>query len=399
MITQRKVYNFLDHRLEPEVNCNAPVSDDFKPENLVSSKPGQFMAYNVVKPPIELRFKFLCKIDVLYIKIWSQIGSLKSTAFEISTKDVGRIAVGSCDEVEYDGVCFYKSTVPESVARLSTSQFFKNLRSTEEIILTVKRTNRCPPVLKRIEIWGSIARSCTIETLQKVEKLFSPPSTKTIIDNTKETIEKINENKDNAFQIPEEFLDVITWNIITLPFTLPSGKVIDEQTIEKHNHMEAEWGRPPSDPFTGQAYTNDRKPIFNAGLKARIDRFLIEHSEMTEIKETPRTVGTNIAPKNMIVERKNPLALIDFRPEMSFEAQVQEALSVIRRSNSSRLTTNPVCQTCQKKDNLYQITKCRHFICRTCLLGTKDSHIKCNRCPCSSSFGRSDVQKFHSITK
>lgn len=78
--------------------------------------------------------------------------------------------------------------------------------------------------------------------------------------------------------VPEEFLDPITLEIMPCPMLLPSGKVIDQSTLEKCNLSEAAWGRVPSDPFTGLAFTPQSQPLPHPSLKARIDRFLLQHS-------------------------------------------------------------------------------------------------------------------------
>ena len=62
------------------------------------------------------------------------------------------------------------------------------------------------------------------------------------------------------------------------PMLLPSGKVIDQSTLEKCNRSEATWGRVPSDPFTGVAFTPHSQPLPHPSLKARIDHFLLQHS-------------------------------------------------------------------------------------------------------------------------
>lgn len=71
---------------------------------------------------------------------------------------------------------------------------------------------------------------------------------------------------------------------------LPSGKVVDQSTIDKHSEEEAKWGRLPSDPFTGLEFTFNRKAILNLALKARIEKFLMENSE--HFKTVPRSLGS-----------------------------------------------------------------------------------------------------------
>lgn len=72
---------------------------------------------------------------------------------------------------------------------------------------------------------------------------------------------------------------------------LPSGKVVDQSTIDRHSEVEAKWGRLPSDPFTGLEFTSQRKAILNLSLKARIEKFLMENSE--QFKTVPRSLGSS----------------------------------------------------------------------------------------------------------
>lgn len=96
-------------------------------------------------------------------------------------------------------------------------------------------------------------------------------------------------------EIPEEFLDAITWELMTQPIVLPSGKIIDRTTLEQYERNEAVWGRPISDPFTNLPFYEQRKPIVAAALKLRIDRFLLENSNAEEIKKLPRVLGHSLA--------------------------------------------------------------------------------------------------------
>lgn len=79
---------------------------------------------------------------------------------------------------------------------------------------------------------------------------------------------------------------------MTQPVTLPSGKIIDQSTLEKHGHNEAIWGRTPSDPFTGLKFSDNRKPIAATALKVRIDKFLLDNCDAGEIKVLPRVLGS-----------------------------------------------------------------------------------------------------------
>ena len=52
-------------------------------------------------------------------------------------------------------------------------------------------------------------------------------------------------------EVPSEFLDKITYDIMHVPMLLPSGHYVDQSTLERLADNDALYGRPPTDPFTG----------------------------------------------------------------------------------------------------------------------------------------------------
>lgn len=80
----------------------------------------------------------------------------------------------------------------------------------------------------------------------------------------------------SSSSLPEDFLDPLTQEFMTLPLLLPSGVSVDQATLEEYQKREATWGRAPNDPFTGVAFTAASKPLPNPRLKCRIDRFLLQ---------------------------------------------------------------------------------------------------------------------------
>merc|ERR1711874_110249 len=93
-------------------------------------------------------------------------------------------------------------------------------------------------------------------------------------------------------EIPQEFLDEITQELMTIPMTLPSGKTVDKTTVERCEEGQAMWGGQPRDPFTGRLFTDTVKPVFSAGLKSRIDRFIVENRDISEVNSVGRTLGS-----------------------------------------------------------------------------------------------------------
>jgi U-box domain-containing protein 5 len=239
---------------------------------------------------------------------------------------------------------------------------------------------------------------------------------------------------------------------MTQPIILPSGKIIDQKTLEKHGYNEAKWGRSVSDPFTGIHLNNVHKPIAALPLKARIDKFLLENSNKAEIKELPRVLGTNVAQcdknvkviscistslVNNVCTKKNNANQLKrtltregnsscYKFKKSFQGHSLPVV-YIRNSNASngsaektvnssglknktltqenilerniivddnlnmniQLTNMPTCECCTER--IFYKLPCKHIICRKALLSLEK-----NQCTnCKLEFKTCDPQRFH----
>uniref|UniRef100_A0A8C4Q7A4 U-box domain containing 5 n=1 Tax=Eptatretus burgeri TaxID=7764 RepID=A0A8C4Q7A4_EPTBU len=75
---------------------------------------------------------------------------------------------------------------------------------------------------------------------------------------------------------PEEFIDSITRELMMTPVLLPSGQTVDQTTLDRFFKSEEQWGRKPSNPFTGRHFVDGHRPLPNVLLKSRIDHFLLQ---------------------------------------------------------------------------------------------------------------------------
>ncbi|XP_030369943.1 RING finger protein 37 [Scaptodrosophila lebanonensis] len=311
--------NFLNPKLKPTVDCDAVCEDGYTAANLLADDPEQlergFMAFSVCKPPVEIVFDFPKAIDLKVIKLWHTSGALRSTAFEVHGKYEGiweRVAFvrdlgKSMDSVTFCYQSDYNSRSSAAAAQQQSEKvfFFKSahkiLSTTNSVKIVIRATERCPPVLRKVQMWGLPAR-----TLDKADRELM----KTIWNEISDPYGMLNRDRaqpqsgqrspprhipelreQSTLEIPEEFLDSITWELMIFPTVLPSGKVVDQSTIDKHSEEEAKWGRLPSDPFTGLEYTSQRKAILHLALKARIEKFLMENDE--HFKSVPRSLGSS----------------------------------------------------------------------------------------------------------
>lgn len=252
----------------------------------------------------------------------------------------------------------------------------------------------------------------------------------------------------SLLDVSEDFLDPITCEIMTQPVILPSGKIIDQKTLEKHGQNESVWGRPVSDPFTGIAFSEVRKPIAAFPLKARIDKFLLENSNHEEIKKLPRVLGSRLTHSSTNVNviscvpailvnnvdssrsnvnslkrtltreetnsgakksfRGHSLPLVSYRnvrvaesaPKSTVRSATLSREEIQKRNNAIearlnsqiQVTSAPSCECCTEK--IFYKLPCEHVICRKALLSLEK-----NECiVCKIEFKTSDPQRFHLST-
>lgn len=436
-----RVINFLNPIFEPTVKCNAVADDLYVPTNLLAADRRKselgFMAYSVTKPPIDLDFQLMCGIELSCIKIWPKINSLKSTGFEVfvssqTGSNAQLVKVANCFNLEENGVVFVQNGREMNEDERTNSELFKvvrcfrtarTIRTVRSVRICIRQTNRCVPVMKRIEIWGRIAANESEKSKQKVlalcQQLNRPANISNVESNTDTPSKCIGEIDPG---IPEQFLDAITYEIMSLPMVLPSGKTIDNTTLLKHNSQEEKWGRPPSDPFTGVMLTDSRKAILNTLLKSQIDEFLLKNDHLREIRSTARTVATTsksakrrhsldingeyaAGPLRKLYRSETATMKTEVLPEdsaktmpsTSLDDAVRRALQSATRFSSQTPATEKIeekcclCTTSQHSSAvLYQIKLCSHLICRNCLV-EKASTI----CMCGTKFQNVDITKYY----
>ncbi|XP_071750938.2 RING finger protein 37 [Centroberyx gerrardi] len=134
--------------------------------------------------------------------------------------------------------------------------------------------------LKALAVWGQPARCCPAEDVERIKRtheaserrmprpgFFAPSVSQPTLPLP---------TTPSPLSVPEEFLDPLTQEVMTLPMLLPSGVSVDSATLEEYQKREATWGRPPNDPFTGVPFTAASQPLPNPHLKSRIDHFLLQ---------------------------------------------------------------------------------------------------------------------------
>ena len=96
---------------------------------------------------------------------------------------------------------------------------------------------------------------------------------------------RFSESFHDSDSTPQEFLDALTCKRMDVPMLLPSGQYVDRSSLDNYNQIEAKWGRSANDPFTGLAFTETKKAIFDDKLKSRIDTFVLGTRQSAIVRE------------------------------------------------------------------------------------------------------------------
>lgn len=365
--------DFCHYSVHPRIKTDKVSFDGYEIQNLISSNPEEkkkgFLSDHFIKPPVNVTVQFPCNVSVYRIVIDPVIGQQKSCDFKIFTacekmidswlyknSDDGIVKsdgvifsyVGSVSMAEPTQICFVNNQFKERnlwrienvpdlnrypcVAQLN-SRKQGGLCNASHVTVCVNRSKNGKSVaLRRLEIWGipslkvphpvqMTLKNVYLEAIKPREVIQNKipnslnssalPNAKTTdgdspTDNSKVLIDGV--------PVPDDFLDQITFEIMTVPVLLPCGKVVDRSTLERFVNSEASWGRQPSDPFTGVVFSQGAGPVTNTSLKARIDQFVLKHSESLRI---PKTLGhkdaynarKNIAVPSKLVHRPSTVVI------------------------------------------------------------------------------------------
>lgn len=412
--------NFLNSKLSPKVNCMSPAMENYEVNNLVHEDPvvrsRGFLAYTSIKPPVDVEFELICPVTIAYISIFAAVGSQRSNGVEIlarsNNSDYVSIARAFFDEpllIVCNSRMFSRNEPPPGVnenAHISflKSNTFRIFLNASKIKIRILRTERSVPCLGKVEIWGKVSKMCSAITAKTVTQLAYRSQSSTKKDRS-ESKEATSDTQELDFEIPEEFKDALTYEVMSLPMTLPSGSTVDKSTLEKFIENEAVMGRHPCDPFTGLKFTDERKPTLNVALKSRIDMFLTKHSDKSEVTSVARTVGTKKNLQASISNRKRvsetERTISKHLKTSSYNSDLDDVISrTMKDTNFIKFTEEcdtevnkqKKCNICENSCALY-ILPCEHLHCRSCLLTQTDSEMYCKKC--KKICKKNEIQAFH----
>ncbi|XP_057651571.1 RING finger protein 37 [Diorhabda carinulata] len=392
------MFNFVDSKLAPKVSCKSPATENYEVDNLISSNSLDrirgFISYPSIKPPVDVEFVFLCPVNIHYIVLNTTVGNQKCSGIELFAKTehldytsigksvynaAGVIFCNSRKYSKYDSYPNFNTSFQKVFFKSDTFKYFLNATGIKVLIF---RTDKSVPCLGSVEVWGIPSKTCSKVTVNTITKLatnrcteFSP--TQTI--------------KTEEFIIPEDFKDDLTYEIMTIPMTLPCGKTIDQSTLEKHLESEKCFGRKPCDPFTGVKFNDSLKPVMNVALKSRIDMFMLQNSHRPELLTTKRILGRAISNSSESDTSRERMSVQcdDGDLEVAIANAKRSANFTIFTSDESNSTINK-CGACKTESNFLYKIPCNHLFCRSCLLELCQSLV-CSIC--NKSFVKNEVKK------
>ncbi len=296
--------NFLHPSLNPTVQCSTISSEGYEISNLASSDHHSkgFLGEGFVSGPVTITVKFICPVSLKYVTIWSQVGGQKSLGIELSvvnSRTVTRFASTIIPEDGF-GVTFCKEgykldhdRYPPDAKSFLVRTFSRNKSYENIVTMQIKIFKyRYVPAIKKIEIWGEPNKQCDAKIRNNIYALWLRSQKSFNVEKpVSARIPEVEIDSSSKDDIPEEFFDVITHELMALPMILPSGKIVDYSSLERFRIEEAKWGRLPSDPFTGLPFTESRKPVVATTLKSKIDSFCLSNPDLNQIKTLPRRLG------------------------------------------------------------------------------------------------------------
>jgi len=331
--------NFCLENMGTQITCDKVYRDGYGPENLLKKQEisgfrqsnAGFLVESYIRPPVNLTLHFPCNIDIQRIIVCGKVGMQKSCAVEIlvandsvnkavlhdNTESLKHYARGL--KFRSAGVLYadqkqhifafhnYNFKARQCLGDVSRADrqlssdvctqrsLLGRVSAVSHATIRIKRAMQaCTVAVGWLEVWGQPARNCTPDITKHIfslhSSMFATPETSKAKNSSDESLHTptLTTSLKQDADIPADFLDSLTQDLMCLPVLLPSSHNIDQTSLDRHNHQEAVWGRAPSDPFTGLPYTDKRKPLPNTTLKLRIDQFLLKHREIPG----PRRLGS-----------------------------------------------------------------------------------------------------------
>jgi hypothetical protein len=413
--------NLLNKKFIKSITCDKPQRANFELENLIEDKNSNngdfdfytsslmkknFSADTFVRAPVNVQIVFNQSVHIEAVYLESKVNSQISNGFVLSSsfkqsRD-GSYMYQEIAKVTNDSnktVCSYEFKKRNSTYGLSCdTNEPSNIK--EKMLIYFKG---CPnayldkAIALKISIIRTLNSTSPCLSLLKVYGYSSDPSNTNILDN--KSAEIFNSEKANScsksVEVPNEFFDEITHEVMRMPIKLPSEKYVDKSTLDHYLLEQSKCNTQAKDPFTRVTFNSSYKPIIDEALKASIDKFVLDNAITFSSKRTKSEITSSSLMKTEEERaRSNKRSHIDtlIYDKSDLALNFDKELCKKSRREPSR-ASDLACNCClnSKNDKLtfYEITTCKHTYCKNCLLSFNKV------CPlCKKTFNYSQVINF-----
>lgn len=303
--------NFCFNPFVADIHSEAVTADGCSPSNLIAEDPSfrsqGLRVEHFVRPPVTISINLCIPVTVSCILLCPDLPQGAELRLELSGAmhsdgvlhrlTAGPVVVTSGSVLVarskhcYGAVALaglvVHSTCSKDLAKFdhieSPLKLVNVLWQLRHLQLKVTRWTGAKPVsIKWLEVWGVRSSACSrkeaamFDTKLKAS-MFSPspcqqrppkmygkqspdqtgikPSSvsNSLPSTSQSTAATPTHEQDAASQdVPEQFLDELTYETMVLPMLLPSGHFVDQSTVDRLASNDALYGRSPTDPFTGQ---------------------------------------------------------------------------------------------------------------------------------------------------
>uniref|UniRef100_A0AAY5K0B9 U-box domain containing 5 n=1 Tax=Esox lucius TaxID=8010 RepID=A0AAY5K0B9_ESOLU len=475
------VVNLCLPHFKTTIQCDKPCADGYDVTNLLSADPvvrrRGFKLEYFLRPPVQVTLQFGFQVEVCRVDVelwpWGMDRGQACKRLEISTSSDPPLPLNHSLEqgqtrksqwnqrvqtlVSFSHPCFrprppFPSLPPAPREGCRQEELWSrgplSLGSVKQLRVSVPYGAGASVMgLKALAVWGlphlASGQPSPVIQPQPLSQATSTARYKCSLNpNCEQNVCNVTLLSDprpsSLLQVPEEFLDPLTQEVMLLPMLLPSGVSVDSSTLEEYQRREATWGRVPNDPFTGVPFIPESQALPNPHLKSRIDRFLLQTGlEVREGMVGRQVQGESPYPSRLVPPQRTAdsgdpatvpssssheqrlSASLDHEQRLSASLD-QALLSALqgRPSFTSYTSQTPQvqhkhtetpnrCGSCSCSLSVYSTSPsayrlpCGHFLCRPCLhrksrplvTAAMPNHILCPTChsPASSS----DITRVH----
>lgn len=335
-----------------EASASLIHQDGYGIDNLFSldckARQSGFRIERFVRPPLTLEVSFKLPLDVYYIVLGIELHennerckvefttSTKASVPVYNQKFCGSFSVNTPLTVYHNplrvSTQVHPINLPNKVEgsqvldklvcqqiNLQALKPINDLTTTTSIAVCLKQyTSPKALHVKCLEVWGRPSKLCTPDHLSVFEKaketcltsqqqcnlsssltLFNSgdyPHCNSLPETSVDQHKAKSDSNEQVSKIQKEetYLDQLTFELMVLPYQLPSGYYVDRLTVEKCKENDLLYGRNPCDPFTGVPYTESCQPRFCPRMKAKLDNISSQSDGAScgSSSSCGRTVGT-----------------------------------------------------------------------------------------------------------